>query len=80
MNAAALAAGAIVSFVFNDTAIAATDHIIVSHESAGTLGAYAVNGRATGAGTAAIDVRNGSAGSLSEAIVLRFSVIKSVNA
>jgi hypothetical protein len=80
MNAAALAAGTIVSFALTDSAIAATDQIIVSHESGGTAGAYTVNGRATGAGTGAIDVRNNTAGSLSEAIVLRFSIIKSVNA
>jgi hypothetical protein len=80
MNAAALAAGTIVSFVLTDTAIAATDQIVVSHESGGTLGAYSVNGRATGVGTGAIDIRNNTAGSLSEAIVLRFSIIKSANA
>lgn len=80
MNAAALAAGTIVSFVLTNSAIAATDQIIVTHESGGTTGAYTVNGRATGAGAGAIDVRNNTAGSLSEAVVLRFSIIKSVSA
>lgn len=80
LNAAALAAATIVSFTLNDTAIAATDQIIVTHESGGTLGAYGVNGRATGAGTGEVNVRNNTAGSLSEAIVLRVSVLKSVNA
>ena len=79
MNNAALAAATIVSFTLNNSAIVATDHIVASHESGGTTGAYTVNCRATGAGTAACDVRNNTAGSLSEAIVIRFSVIKSVN-
>lgn len=79
MNGAALAAATIVSFTLNDTAIAATDLIAAMHESGGTTGAYTINARATGAGTAAIDVRNNTAGSLSEAIVIRFAVIKGVN-
>ncbi len=79
MNNAALAAATIVSFVLNDSAIAATDFIGTAHESGGTTGAYTINARATGAGTAAIDVRNNTGGSLSEAIVIRFFVHKSVN-
>lgn len=79
LNNAALAAATIVTFVINDSAIAATDYIGAAHESGGTTGAYTVNCRATGAGTAACDVRNNTAGSLSEAIVLRFYVGKSVN-
>ena len=78
MNAAALAAATIVSFTLNDTEIAATDQIVVTHHSGGTIGAYTLNGRATGAGTAQITVRNNTAGSLSEALVLKFSIIKSV--
>jgi len=80
MNNAALAAATIVSFTVNNSAIAATDMIIAMHESGGTLGAYTVNARATGAGTAVIDIRNNTAGSLSEALVIRFAVLKSVNA
>jgi hypothetical protein len=75
-----LGAGTIVSFVLNNSAIAATDQLLVTHESGGTLGAYTVNGRATGAGTAAIDIRNNTGGILGEALVLRFSVIKGVSA
>lgn len=80
MNAASLAANTAVSFTFNSTGIAATDFIDVQHESVGTIGAYFVTGRATGSGTAQITVRNLTAGSLGEAIVLRFFVQKSVNA
>lgn len=78
-HSAALAAATIVSFVLNNSAIAATDLIVAMHESGGTLGSYTINARATGAGTAAIDIRNNTAGSLSEALEIRFAVIKSVD-
>jgi hypothetical protein len=78
LNAAALAAGTIVSFVLTNTAIAATDVLILNHISGGTPGAYSLNARAA-AGSATIDVRNNTAGSLSEAIVIQFAVIKAVN-
>lgn len=78
MNAAALAAGAIVSFTFTNSSIAATDQVVCTHESAGTNGAYLINARPA-AGSASIAVRNTTAGSLSEAIVLRCSVYKAVS-
>lgn len=74
MNAAALAAGVNVSFVLTSNKIAAGDVMILNHISGGTLGAYHLNGRCA-AGSATIDVRNLTAGSLSEAIVLRFAVL-----
>lgn len=77
---AALAAGAIATFVLNNSALAAGDQLITSHHSGGTVGPYLINGRVTGAGAASIAVRNTSAGSLSEAIVIKFSVIKAVTA
>lgn len=79
MNAAALAAATIVSFVLTDTAIAATDVLILNHISGGTPGSYSLNARCA-AGSATIDVRNNTAGSLSEAIVIQFALIKAVNA
>jgi hypothetical protein len=79
MNAAALAAAAIVSFVLTDSAIAAGDVLILNHVSGGTPGSYGLNARCA-AGQATIDVRNNSAGSLSEAIVIGFSVIKAATA
>ena len=42
-----------------------------------TFGVYGLNARC-GAGSATIDVRNNSAGSLSEAIVIRFTLNKGV--
>lgn len=81
MNGAALAAATVVSFTFTNSAIGAADQIVLSHEGTGTLGGYTINGRTSGvAGSGTIDVRNNTAGSLSEAITLRFSIIKSVNA
>lgn len=75
MNNAALAAGTIVSFVFTNSVIAATDLMILNHVSGGTPGSYLLNARC-GSGSATIDVRNETGGSLSEAIVLRFAIIK----
>lgn len=78
LNGAALAAATIVSFTLNNSTVAAQDLIACAHHSTGTTGAYTINCRATGAGTAAVDVRNNTAGSLSEAIVIKFAVIKGV--
>lgn len=75
MNNAALAAGAVVSFVLTNTLIAATDLLILNHVSGGTLGEYGLN-PACANGSATIYVKNTSAGSLSEAIVIRFALIK----
>jgi hypothetical protein len=79
MNNEALAADAITAFTFTNSAIAATDTVVVVHESAGTSGAYVCNAFPA-AGSAVISVANRSAGALGEAIVLRVTVIKSVSA
>lgn len=79
MNGAELADATAVSFTFTNTAVAATDTVLVTHQSAGTSGAYVFNAF-PGAGSAVITVRNVSGGALSEAIVLRVTVIKSVSA
>lgn len=78
LNNAALAAATIVSFTLTDTQIAATDVLVLNHISGGTPGSYTLNARCA-AGSAIINVRNNTAGSLSEAIVLQFVVIKGVN-
>lgn len=77
MNAAALAAATIVTFVFNNSQLVAGDQLVCTHHSGGTFGAYTINGRVTGAGAASIAVRNNSAASLSEAVVIKFNVIRS---
>jgi len=79
MNNAALAADTIVSFTLTNTTIAATDVVVLNHASGGTAGKYALNAQAA-AGSASINVTNISAGALSEAIVIRFAVIKAVAA
>ncbi len=76
MNGAALADAAIVNFTVTNSVVAATDVVIVNHTSAGTAGAYTVDANAVAAGSFAISVRNVSGGSLSQAIVLSFAVIK----
>ena len=79
MNNAALAADTTVTFTLTDSAIAATDTITLQHNSGGTVGAYTITAQPA-AGSATISVRNITAGSLSEAIVIRFTVIKSISA
>jgi len=80
MNAASLAAAAEVSFTLTNSVIAATDVVMVSIASGATAGAYSIQCDATAAGSCRISVGNRNAGSLSEAIVLNFVVIKSVAA
>ena len=75
MNNTSLAAAGIVSFVLTNSTIANTDVIVINHVSGGTIGAYTVTG-ACNNGSATIYVRNNTAGALSEALVLRYAVIK----
>ena len=79
LNNAALAADTTVSFTLTNTVIEADDILIMNHISAGTAGSYLLNAQSA-AGTASINVRNITAGSLSEAIVIAFAVIKAVAA
>jgi len=79
MNNAALAAGAEATFTVTNSAVAATDVVVVCHGSAGTSGAYLVGASNITAGAFDITVSNVSAGSLSEAIVLNYAVVKAVH-
>lgn len=76
MHNAALAANTSVSFTLSNSACRNTDVMILNHVSGGTLGAYTLNA-ACGDGSATITVRNVTGGSLSEAIVIRFAIIRS---
>jgi hypothetical protein len=76
LNGAALASATVVSFVFTNSAIAANDTLILNHVTTGTFGAYVLNAHGFAAGSCTIDVRNVSAGSLSEAIVIRAVLVK----
>ena len=81
MNGAALAAGATVTFTLTNSSIAATDVVIPNIKSVATVGAYRhPSVDAIAAGSCQISITNGSGGSLSEAIVLQFVVIKGANA
>jgi hypothetical protein len=75
MNGAALAAATTVNFTLTNSTIAATDLLVLNHVSGGTAGSYLLNAQAA-AGSASINVRNITAGSLSEAIVIGFAVVK----
>ena len=78
MNAAALAADTNVSFTLTNNQIAAGDILLLNHISGGTAGSYLLNAQSA-AGSASINVRNVTAGSLSEAIVIAFAVVKSAS-
>lgn len=75
MNGAALAANTTVSFTFTNATVAAANIIVLNHVSGGTAGSYLLNAQA-GSGSASINVRNITSGSLSEAIVIGFAVVK----
>ena len=79
LDSAALAASTTVSFTLTNTVIEAGDILVMNHISGGTAGSYTLNAQSA-AGSASINVRNISLGSLSEAIVIAFAVIKAVSA
>ena len=78
MNGAALAASTTVTFTMTNSTVESGDIIVINHISGGTLGSYTFNA-SCGIGTADINVRNVSLGSLSDAVILRFAVIKVVD-
>jgi hypothetical protein len=80
MNAASLSAGAEVSFTLTDSFIAATDVVVASIASGATAGAYSLQVDAVAAGSCRFSLGNHNVGSLSEAVVINFAVINSVNA
>ena len=77
MHNAALDLDTTVSFTLTNSTIAATDLLVLNHVSGGTAGSYLLNAQAA-AGSASINVRNITGGSLGEAIVIGFAVIKAV--
>jgi len=76
MNGAALGAATEVAFTLTNSTIRATDAVLVNVATGGTSAAYAVGVTAVAAGSCEITVTNLSAGSLSEALVLNFAVVK----
>lgn len=80
MNGAALGADTTVSFTLNNVTIEAGDLVHVQHVSVGALGSYLVTAGPAVAGSVVVAVRNVTAGILSEAIVLKFRVLKAPTA
>jgi hypothetical protein len=80
MHNAELAAGATVGFQLTNSAIAATDLVIVNIKSGGTNSSYRTQVAAVGSGSCRIELTNITGGALSEAVVLSFAVIKGVAA
>lgn len=74
MDGAALAASTTVSFTLTNSILQSTDVLILNHAGTGTAGAYLLNAQVVG-GSASINVRNVTLGSLSEAIVIAFIII-----
>lgn len=79
MNNASLAGQTEVSFTLTNSAIAATDVVLVSIASGATANSYVVGVAATAAGSCVIQLGNVTlATALGEAVVLNFVVIKGV--
>ena len=78
MNNAALAGGAVVSFILTNSSISTNDTIIVnvsSNTTGSAAGAYTAYISYMSAGTALISLRNLSATSYSEAVIINFAII-----
>lgn len=73
-----LNAATIVTAVWTNTTIAATDIVVFTHVSGGTVGAYSFNA-ACSAGSASFTIRNNTAGNLTETLVIGYVVIKGVS-
>jgi len=80
MNNAALLGGASVTFTLTNSAITTTDTIHTNYASGGTIGAYRIDVDNITAGTCDITVTNLTGGSLSEAIVINYAILKGVAA
>jgi hypothetical protein len=78
MNGAALAGNTAVTFTLNNSFISANDIIVVNVSAGGTAGAYTTYVSSMTAGAAALTLRNLTAGSLSEAVVLNYAIIHCV--
>lgn len=76
MNNASLASGATVGFTLTNSVIAATDFIVPNIISGATANSYQVQIGARAAGSCRIELRNTTAGPLSEAVVIGIGIIK----
>lgn len=76
---ATLNGGANVTFTLINSAIAATDVVVVSKGTAGNGNAYRISVVHTQAGSCNINIANFTGSNLGEAIAINFAVIKAVN-
>ena len=70
-----LNAGTIVSATWTNTLFGQYDTVKIDHVSGGTIGAYTFN-VACGSGTGTLYIRNATAGNLTEALTLNFTLLK----
>ena len=75
MNNAALASNTAVSFTLTNSLISANDVIITNVSGGGTAAAYTTYVSSMTTGSAVLALRNMSAGSLSEAVIINFAII-----
>ncbi len=80
LTSAALASSTAVGFTFTNSTIAATDLVLFNIKSGATVSSYAITVDAVAAGSCHVALRNYSGGSLSEAVVLSYAVVKGVAA
>jgi hypothetical protein len=80
MNNAALAASTSVSFTLNNSLIAITDTVVVSINNNASFGNYLLQAEQARAGTVQMMLRNLTGGSLSDAVIFSFAIIKGVSA
>jgi hypothetical protein len=76
MNAAALASAAVVAFTLTNSSLEAGDMVLMQVEGGGTALAYHAWAEESLTGSVTVLVENISAGSLSEAVILSFFVLK----
>ena len=75
MNNASLASNTAVSFTLTNNLISANDVIILNVSGGGTAGAYTTYVSSMTTGSAVLTLRNLSAGSLSEAVIVNYAII-----
>jgi hypothetical protein len=75
MASVALAGNTAVSFTLNNNSISANDTIVVCISGGATAGAYTTYISSLATGAALVTLRNLTSGSLSEAVILNYSII-----
>jgi hypothetical protein len=79
MNGAALAANTRVGFTVNNATVTNRDTVVVTLSGTGFAGSYMIWAESVATGSFIIRIWNYTAGSLSNALIINFAVIKAVN-